>query len=133
MPSSARPARLPTLALGARDDDPFRLLQQGHLLLLKYPAAAQAAFRALVAEGRRFARTPEGRRWKERLASSTLVRRGHMLWEGSALDVLEERTDTVLPSALLDAIVGAIGSAELPELLARLFGEGTADANRGRP
>ena len=60
-------------------------------------------------------------------------RDGAVLWEGSALDVLEERTDTVLPSALLDAIVGAIGSAELPELLARLFGEGTADADRGRP
>ena len=112
---------LPTVVLREPEDELFRLLRAGHLLLLKHPVAAQAAFRALVAEGRRFAATPEGQRWKTRLAGSELVRRGHVLWEGSALDMLEERSDSMLPSTLIDAIAGAIGSEDLSALLGRVL------------
>jgi hypothetical protein len=101
--------------------DPLRpLLEQGARVLLQHPAAAQAAFSALVAEGRRFARTDEGRRWRDALAGSDLVRRGRALWEGSVLSVLEEDGQTVLPTTLLDAVVQAAGRADLTKLLQSL-------------
>jgi hypothetical protein len=109
------------------EDALLTMLREGQLLLLRHPAAAQAALRALVAEGRAFAATPAGRRWKARLADSELVRRGRMLWQGSVLTMLEERSDTLLPSALLDAVLGAAASDDLGGLLARLLHDDPED------
>src|SRR5438477_444726 len=80
------------------------------------------------AAGRRFAETPTGRRWTARLARCELVRRGRMLWQGSVLNMFEENPDALLPSALLDAVMGAIVSEALPALLARLLEQGYDDA-----
>jgi len=121
-------ADVPCVVLREWEDGLAHILQEGQYLLLKHPVAAQASVRALVAEGRRFAETPTGRRWKARLARSELVRRGRMLWQGSVLNMFEENPDALLPSALLDAVMGAIVSEGLPALLARLLRQGYDDA-----
>ncbi len=107
----------PTLVLRRETSELDGLLQTVQLVLLRHPVAAQAACRALIAEGRRFGETPEGQQWRARLAGSTLVRQGRMLWEGSALDILEDQDDVLLPSAFMDALVGAISSAEFADAL----------------
>ncbi|MCY1020333.1 hypothetical protein [Pyxidicoccus sp. MSG2] len=91
------------------------LLHRARLLLLQHPVAAQAAFSALVAEGRRFAATPEGRGQATALAASPLIRHASELWGALGLDMLEEDPNTVLPSAWLDAL---LRSAESPNLAA---------------
>jgi hypothetical protein len=83
---------------------------------------------ALVAEGRRFAGTRAGRRWLTRLVDSDLVRRGQSLWEASALVLFEEDADTVLPSALVDSILGSIAAADALPVLRDPW-EGAIDAN----
>ncbi len=89
-------------------------------LLLQHPLAAQAAFSALVAEGRRFATTPEGAAWKSALAGSELVRDGRQLWDALALNLLEEDASTVVPSTYLEALFQAASSSELETLVRRL-------------
>jgi hypothetical protein len=95
-------------------------LRRVQLLLLKHPIAAQAAFAALVAEGRRFSRTPEGAEWAEALAGSDLVRKGRRVWDAVAMNMLEEDPDTIIPSAYLEALLSAARSADLEGLLGRL-------------
>jgi hypothetical protein len=109
------------------EPDFVRILQEAQFLLLKYPAAAQAGFQALVEEGRRFAETEEGRRWQRRLAGSELVRRGHMLWEGSAADMLEADPTSILPTALLDAIAAAVSRSDLSDLLDQITPDAILD------
>lgn len=110
------------------EDEVVRILREGQFLILRHPVAAQAALRALVAEGRRFAATETGRRWKDRLARSELLRRGRMVWQGSVLNMLEEDSDSPLPSAFLDALLAATASADLPDLLSRLLTDAEDDA-----
>jgi hypothetical protein len=102
------------------DEEVLAVLRELQFVLLKHPVAAQAALRALVAEGRRFACTEEGRVWKERLAGSPLVRRGQTLWDGSAFDLFDPREDAVLPSAYVDAVLSALTDGDLQALLLRL-------------
>jgi hypothetical protein len=83
------------------------LLRKAQLLLLRHPAAAQAAFSSLVAEGRRFAATPEGARWRDALAGSALVRRARLAWEKTTLGMLEESPAGLLPSTLIELLVAA--------------------------
>ena len=92
-----------------------------HAAMLQHPVATQAIVSALVAEGRRFAETPEGRRWSARLARSELVRRGQILWEGSGLALFDDDAGAVLPSALLDCALGALAGADVMGLLDRLW------------
>jgi len=116
--------RLPAYA---REDPLLRVLEQASLTLLQHPLAAQAAFSALLAEGRRFAQTPEGKRWEAVLRRSELVRRGGALWEFSVLNTLEDGGASTLPSALFDAIVQAAGRDDLLPLFEELH-ERLADA-----
>ena len=118
-------------SVASGDDELVRILREGQFLILRHPVAAQAALRALVAEGRRFAETAAGRRWKDRLARSELIRRGRMIWQGSVLNMLEENSDTPLPSAFLDALLAAAASEDLPALLSQLLiaPEDDADAD----
>jgi hypothetical protein len=113
--------KLPRLVLSRPEDPLETVLRQASLLVLKHPIAAQAIFAAFVAEGRRFATTPEGRRWKRALADSALVRRGRALWERSVLSMLQDTPDTVIPTAILDAVVQAIGRDDLPDLIELVF------------
>ncbi|WP_437805113.1 hypothetical protein [Sorangium sp. So ce1078] len=111
----------PRVVLHDPEDELTVVLRTAQQLLLRYPAAAQALFRAFVAEGRVFAQTPEGRRWREELSNSELIRRGRVVWEVGTLNLLEEDADTLLPSKLLDAIVYTAGVDALEPLLSRLF------------
>ncbi len=106
-----------------------RMLRALQRVMLKHPAASQAAFRALVHEGRRFAETPEGARWKRRLAASAVVRQGQTVWEGVTLNLLEADSGRVYPSMLLDAFVAAAGFDALDEVLA-LLADAPGDVRR---
>lgn len=95
------------------DDDLAALLRHIQAAILEHPLAAQAAFRALVAEGRRFAETDEGAAWAARLSGAPLVTRGRLAWEALSLNALDDDPEVVMPSAVLDAFVQALGSADL--------------------
>lgn len=114
-------AHLPRVVLGDEEDDLAVLLREAQALLVKHPIAAQAIFRAFVAEGRAYAKTAEGRTWRDELARSELIRRGRVVWEVGSLNLLEENEDTVLPSKLLDAMVHAAGVEALEPFLSQLF------------
>ncbi len=101
------------------DDELAQLLFELRWLVLKHPIAAQAAYRALVAEGRRFGATPEGQRWRERLEGSELVRRGKSIWELGTLGMLDADTERVLPTQLIDAFARAAARRDIEEALAR--------------
>lgn len=100
------------------DDEVGRLVTHAHAMLLKHPVASRAAFRALVAEGRRFAETDAGRVWKERLESSDLVERGRSVFEIASLGMLDDRP-AVLPTQFVDMIAYAVSVADLEPRLAR--------------
>jgi len=102
----------PHLVVSEADDPLQEILDGAGRLLARHPVTAQAVFAAFVAEGRRFASRPEGKRWKAALANSEFVRRGRALWESSALKLLEDHADTVIPSAVFDAIVQALSDAD---------------------
>jgi hypothetical protein len=94
-----------------------QMLNSLQRLLLLHPVAAQAAFSAAVAEGRRFVETDEGRRWASVLLGSPLLARLRRVWESSTLNMLEEKPTTVLPSVFIEAIFRAARSTQLDSLL----------------
>ncbi|PTL79664.1 hypothetical protein [Vitiosangium sp. GDMCC 1.1324] len=103
------------------------VLRRLQLILLQHPLAAQSAFSALVAEGRRFVTTPEGAAWKAALSGSELVRNGRQLWAALALNLLEEDASTVVPSTYLEAIFQAASSPEMEALVRHLRDVQTGD------
>ncbi|MDB4932436.1 MAG: hypothetical protein JWM10_4920 [Myxococcaceae bacterium] len=106
-----------------RDEDGlFAVLREAQRLIVRYPVAAQAAFSAVVAEGRAYAATAEGAALRRRLAGSELVRRGRVVWEVGTLNVLEEDAPTALPSKVMDALAKAATVPDLEPMLTRLFG-----------
>lgn len=106
---------------GAGEDELEALLTELQLAIVSHPIAAQALFRALVAEGRAFAATPEGMRWAAHLADSPLVQRGRMVWDVTTLRMLDDDPATVLPSTLVDALVRTTALETLEPFLSRLF------------
>jgi hypothetical protein len=96
------------------------MLRRAQILLLRYPIAAQAAFAALVAEGRRFAETPEGAAWRDALASSDLLRSGRRVWDAVSFNMLEDNPGTIIPSAYLEALLRAAKTADIDSLLQAL-------------
>lgn len=116
----------PAGAVAETDDEQLlERMRQGQRILLKYPIAAQAALAALVAEGRRYAETPEGLRWKQTLVDSPLVRRGRAVWEATALRSFESpapgQPARALPGGFVEAFLRASARTDLEPLLARLF------------
>jgi len=112
---------VPLFALEEGDalQGPLRLAQR---LLLEHPEAAQRLFSALVAEGRRYAETPEGAALAQRLEGSALIRRGRVVWEVTTLNLLEESAPSALPTRLLDLFAHATAIEALEPFLARLYG-----------
>jgi hypothetical protein len=113
-------ADLPMIVLEEPDTLEW-LLELVETLVRSHPAAAQAIATALVAEGRRFARIPEGRQWRSALADSELVRRGRMLWYMSGFDDLvseSQEPDAVL-SDWLALVADALMRTNLEALLSR--------------
>lgn len=103
------------------DEQIERALGRLHRALFKYPMAVQAAFSALVAEGRRFAQTPEGSEWKERLSRAEETGRARMLWEVLSLSSFTEHNDNPLPTVMVDTLVHTIRTKKLEPLLSKLF------------
>lgn len=130
MSAGAEEAALPTLVLPPDEPPDPVALALGHLqeLALRHPVAMQALFRSFVAEGRRFAGTEEGSRWAERLARSDLVRQGRVAWDGLTLNAFDDRDDTVLPTAILDAFTKAMATEDLHAVLAGVLEDGLLHA-----
>ena len=103
------------------DEELGRALEGVRNALLRHPIAAQAAFFALAAEGRRFAQTEEGAQVRERLAHSELFARLRIVWESLSMTAFDERTEAALPSFFLDGVVRAAADAGLESLLSRTF------------
>ncbi len=102
-------------------EDALRALQRA---ILEHPIAAQALFYALVKEGRAYAETEEGAEWRERLAGSELVVRARVLWDALTVRALEDDPETVLPTAILEAMVKAASSPSMEATLEDLFIDG---------
>ena len=94
-----------TLRPGGDDDGLAALVDAASRFVLAHPVAAQQLFHALVTEGRRVGATPLGRRLLTGLADSDLVRRGRMLWDQSALSMLEDAPGVVLPTGLRELLL----------------------------
>jgi hypothetical protein len=108
------------LFVEASSSDPdVRGLAQLHSLLVAHPAASQAAFAALVAEGRRFAATERGRQWQDAFAASPLMARLRRIFEEVSLNMFEEDGTTVLPSTYVEMLAQALDATQLPRLIAR--------------
>jgi hypothetical protein len=93
------------------------LLQQAERALLTHPLAAQAGFSALVAEGRRFASTPEGAALATALTSSPLIAGLRRLWETTTLNMLEENPLSIVPTMYVEALFRAAKSTDLEDVL----------------
>ncbi|HVU05080.1 MAG TPA: hypothetical protein VHE30_25195 [Polyangiaceae bacterium] len=91
--------------------------------LFRHPAATQAAFSALVAEGRSFARTPEGARLARALARSDVVARGRMIWEVLGMSAFQEH-GSGLPTVLVDEFARVAELEGLETALSRVFERG---------
>ena len=87
------------------------LLRSLQRALLTHPVACQAAFTALLSEGRHFAATPEGQAWRDRLVHSSLLQQARLVFDLTTLGMLEERAGEV-PSSYLDALFMAAASGE---------------------
>lgn len=96
----------------------LRRLQRAILL---HPLAAQALFYAFVEEGRAHAKTAEGAVWLERLRDSELIIRGRVVWDALTVRALEDNAETILPTAVLEALVKATADAGMERLAESLF------------
>lgn len=132
----APPAELdPALALLLDEpaDELGLVLRELRWLVVRHPIAAQAALRALVREGRRYAATPEGEAWRARLAGSELVRRGTAIWELGTLGALDAESDQPLPTQLIDAFARAAARLDLEEALAHALDPEPAPSGEPAP
>lgn len=89
--------------------------------VLKYPLAARGFYRAMVEEGRRYAKTAEGARLLAHLEGSELAERGQTIASVLSSDVLHSRDSQPLPSAIVDAILYLVRAPDLEEKLSRLI------------
>lgn len=112
-------ASLLDLLVDEPDDELSRLLFELRWLIVRHPIAAQAAYRTLIAEGRRFGATGAGRAWRARLEHSELVRRGASILELGTLGMLDDDASGALPTQLIDAFARAASRRDLEEALAR--------------
>lgn len=108
------------------------IVAQGQRWLFKHPVAAQAIHRALVAEGRAFGETDEGRAWRARLEASPAIRRLRPLWEAATLNVLESTRDARLPSQLIELVAQALSHANIEKTTALLSEMAAAYQATGR-
>jgi hypothetical protein len=116
---------LPRLVL--REPDLIEpLLELVQSLISRYPAGARTVLTTLVAEGRRFAATGEGQRWRSALPSSELFMRGRLLWYVGGFDQLVAEPDesSSVPSDWLALVAEALARTDLEALLSRRVREG---------
>ena len=112
---------LPRIELRDPTSTELDLLRSLQRMLLTHPVAGQAAFTALVAEGRRFSATPEGREWRDRLMHSSLLQQARLVFDLATLGLLQEQSTGEVPSGYLDALFMVASGGDADELLNRLF------------
>jgi len=112
---------LPVVELRTAPDQTLRVLRSLQASLLKHPIAAQAAFTALVAEGRSFGATEAGRAMRTALEQSELLRRARLVFDFSTLSMLEQEPPDIMPSAYIDALFMLSSSERADEVLQQLF------------
>jgi len=118
---------LPRVVLRDREDEDVHALRSLQALVLAHPVAAQALFSALVTEGRAFADTAAGRKWKERLSRSALLHRARLVFEIGTLWMLDDEPLGPLPSAYVDAVFMSASSGRMEAVMNRIFRETLAD------
>jgi hypothetical protein len=102
-------------------DDVVSVLYLVQEAILRYPIVVQAVFSALVAEGRRYAESPEGGALRDRLVRSQSTASARMIWELLTANSFVERPTQVLPSALVERLVRALAVQGIEPLISRLF------------
>ena len=117
---------LPTIELHDGPDRMLYVLRALQTSLLKHPVAGQAAFTALVAEGRRFAATERGSKLRTALERSELLNRARLVFDFATLALLEQDPPDILPSAYIDALFMLSSSERADEILQMLFRENHA-------
>lgn len=114
---------VPFIRFDEPDEELARVLEGLRDVLLRHPIAAQAAFAALVAEGRRYATTEEGLAWYERLVESELLDRVRLVWDAAGMTAFVAEPSEALPSVFVEGVVRAAASSGLEPLLSRIFDE----------
>lgn len=130
--TEVREDELPTLVIEDERTQVDPLLLDVRRALWRHPLAAQALFAMLVAEGRRFAATPEGRDWSERLRHSEPLEQASVVWDLVTSRALEDTQDTVVPSVIAEAFVKAATDRSLGQLIT-LLTTAQGAAGRSRP
>ncbi|MDH6198746.1 hypothetical protein M2272_005406 [Mycobacterium frederiksbergense] len=106
----------------------FELLLGARRAVLGNPVTARGVHDLLIAEGRRYAQTPDGARLRDALAASDAVENLRRIWETVSLNVLDgpARPNTA-PDAWAELLADAIVGHGLDDsILARLRPEGFA-------
>ena len=112
----------PTLVLGEPKADSLELLYVVQTMVSRYPQATSVIARALLAEGKRFAATPEGAALAARVAGSPALARLRAVWEGIATTLPDDAGIDIMPTDALELVARSPdGADELHELLARLL------------
>jgi|RhiMetdeSRZDD1v2_1073273.scaffolds.fasta_scaffold12029_2 hypothetical protein len=111
---------LPRLILQDYDNliSVLRFIQR---LLDQNPRAVGAIVQAVVAEGYRFAESPDGQRWKVLLTQSELMQRGRLIWDSYGFGSLMDTTPARGPSDWLDLIASELMNADLETVLTQLI------------
>jgi hypothetical protein len=106
----------------------FDLLLGARRAVLGNPAAARGLHDLLVAEGRRYANTPDGARLRDGLVASEAVENLRRVWETLSLNVLDgPAAPNAAPDAWADLLADAVMGRGLDDtILARLRPEGFA-------
>jgi hypothetical protein len=106
----------------------YELLLGARRAVLGNPVAARSLHDALVAEGRRYAATPDGTQLRDALASSEAVENLRRVWETVSLNVLDgPASPSSAPVAWSELLAdAAIGQGLDDSILSRLRPEGFA-------
>ncbi len=97
------------------------LLESIRSAAFRHPVAVQSAFAALVAEGRRYAETPEGVELLDGLLNSPTLSRMRVAWEVLTMSAFVEKPEGALPSVFVENLVRGLKVNALEPLLARLL------------
>ena len=118
---------VPELTIGDSEAATLSLLRTLQRAALLHAEAARGLFNTFVAEGRAFAQTTEGARFRQQLVESRLVERATLVWQGATLWVTEDPNPSAVPSALVDAIAATAASPRRDPLLDELFRRAESD------